>query len=140
MNDKPAEKLNSVTNNGQSVSDGYDGLRAELEKDLGNSVKAEMDGMTEKEMIEVYENSNTLKGIVASKIQKLLKDRDEKKKKKIMLAIKFGTMMCLAGLIVLFATIAWFSVNKDVETSGMSIKAGYNGFELQVSGNMGKHL
>ena len=41
-------------------------------------------------------------------------------------------------LAVFFATFAWFTMNRDVGTSGMGVKAGYNGFELRVAnGNIG---
>ena len=48
--------------------------------------------------------------------------------------IKIGAMMLFAMLVGIFAGIAWFTMNKDVSTGGMSVKSQANGFELQVSG------
>ncbi len=37
--------------------------------------------------------------------------------------IKFGTMMFLIALVIIFATIAWFSMNQEVSARGMGVTA-----------------
>ena len=136
MNDKPAEKLNNDSLNGQPESaNSFDGLGAELEKNLSQAVKAEMDGMTEQEMVEIYENSNTLKGMVAKRKKELTEEMEEKRKKKMALAIKLGTLVCLLGVLLIFGSIAWFTMNREVGTGGMSVSTSAGIFELEVRGD-----
>ena len=49
--------------------------------------------------------------------------------------IKIGAMMLFAMLVGIFAGIAWFTMNKDVSTGGMSISTAGSPFELAVAGN-----
>ncbi len=49
--------------------------------------------------------------------------------------IKTASMMILALALLVFVGIAWFSMNREVSSSGMSIKAGGPSFELAVAGN-----
>ena len=62
--------------------------------------------------------------------------KDEKNKRKKML-IKFGVMGMLAAIIMVFASIAWFTMNRDVGTSGMSITTTTLPFELKTAGYYG---
>ena len=43
---------------------------------------------------------------------------------------KLVAMIVLAGIVVIFATIAWFTMNRDVGTSGMGVKSKGLSFEL----------
>ena len=47
--------------------------------------------------------------------------------------IRFGSLAVLAFVVWLFATIAWFTSNKDVGSSGMGVKVGAMPFEVKVS-------
>lgn len=61
-----------------------------------------------------------------------LKAENNNRKKRL---IKLGTMLTLTVLILIFTTIAWFSMNRTVETSGMGVKAAGSPFELEVRGD-----
>ena len=93
-----------------------------------------MDEMTQEEMVEIYENSNTLKGMVAKRKKELMDEKEEEKKKRFFLLVKFGSVAGLLGILVIFASIAWFTMNKEVGTSGMGVKTVGSLYELQTSG------
>ena len=59
-----------------------------------------------------------------------LKAENNNRKKRL---IKLGTMLTLTVLILVFTTIAWFSMNRTVETSGMSVTAGASTFNVATS-------
>ena len=59
-----------------------------------------------------------------------LKEENQKRKRSL---IKLGIMTLLSVIIFVFTTIAWFSMNVEVGTSGMQMSVGYNGFELKVA-------
>lgn len=60
-----------------------------------------------------------------------LKAENNNRKKRL---IKLGTMLTLTVLILIFTTIAWFSMNRTVETSGMSITTADIPFEIAAKG------
>lgn len=66
-------------------------------------------------------------------------DQPQKTAKEIKRAylFKLVAMIVLAGIVVIFATIAWFSMNKDVGSSGMGVKVASAPFELRTSGSVG---
>lgn len=122
MIDDKADKLNNDRLPGQPESSTeYGGLEAELQKNLGQAVKNEMDVMTEEEMVEIYENSNTLKGMVAKRKKELMDEKEEEKKKRFFLLVKFGSVAGLLGIVIIFASIAWFVMSKDVDSGSMAV-------------------
>lgn len=62
----------------------------------------------------------------------VLAENVKKRKAKL---IKLGAMLALIVITLIFVTIAWFTMNRETSTGGMNIQAGYNGFELRVSGD-----
>lgn len=48
---------------------------------------------------------------------------------------KLLALLVLAGALVTFTTIAWFTMNKETGSSGMGVKVGGPSFELAVAGN-----
>lgn len=63
--------------------------------------------------------------------------RAEAEKKRRSSLIKLGSVMILAFIVWVFSSIAWFSMNKDVTGSGMSISTTAGLFELKTSGSEG---
>ncbi len=61
-----------------------------------------------------------------------VKKKETMRKKQV---VKFGSLMVLTVIILIFATIAWFTMNRETETNGMSVKAGGSPFELEVRGD-----
>ncbi len=51
--------------------------------------------------------------------------------------IRLVSMLIFSVAILVFASIAWFTMNKDVGTSGMGVKVGPLPFELKTSGSTG---
>ena len=49
--------------------------------------------------------------------------------------IKTFSMMILGFVILIFVTVAWFAMNEDVDSSGMSVKAAGESFYLRVKEN-----
>ncbi len=49
-------------------------------------------------------------------------------------AVKFGSLMVLTVIILIFATIAWFTLNREVSTGSMAVKTSPSPFELEVRG------
>lgn len=45
--------------------------------------------------------------------------------------IKFGTMMFLIALVIIFATIAWFSMNQEVTARGLTVMAAGDDYEIK---------
>ena len=62
------------------------------------------------------------------------KSAEEKRKQKKRV-VKLCLLMMLIAFVIVFAGIAWFAMNRETSTGGMSIKSKANGFELKVSGN-----
>ena len=62
----------------------------------------------------------------------------EKKKRRFVAFIKAFSMMLLALVVLVFAGIAWFAMNKETETNGMGIKSAGPSFEItQIEGSDG---
>lgn len=55
--------------------------------------------------------------------------KEDRDRRRIAL-IKFGSMAVLAAAIVIFASIAWFTMNKEVETSGMGVSVGSDSYQI----------
>lgn len=62
--------------------------------------------------------------------RKAAQDPDEKLKRSYL--VKLLAMLVLAGAIVLYTTIAWFTMNKETGTSGMGVKVAGMPFEISV--------
>lgn len=60
-------------------------------------------------------------------------DNENKKRRKAAL-IKFGIMAVFAAIVLIFGSIAWFTMNREVEGSGMSISTAALPFDIQSSG------
>lgn len=71
----------------------------------------------------------------AAEDQKAPQDPDEKLKRSYL--VKLLAMLVLAGAIVLYTTIAWFTMNKETSSSGMGVKVQAGLFELKTSGSEG---
>ena len=61
--------------------------------------------------------------------------QDELKKIRRMSYIKMAAMVGVFVAVLAFGSIAWFTQSREVEGSGVQMKATYDGFDLQVSGN-----
>ena len=61
-------------------------------------------------------------------------DRDVKKRRRAALS-KMAILLAFTVLVWLFLTIAWFTMNKENNASGMGVKVGTNEFEIRVSGD-----
>jgi hypothetical protein len=51
--------------------------------------------------------------------------------------VKLGIITALAFIVWIFATIAWFAMNKSVTAGGMGVGVGNAGFELRVASGAG---
>ena len=51
--------------------------------------------------------------------------------------IKLMALLILSSAILIFASIAWFTMNRDVGTSGMGVKTVASPFEIRTSGSAG---
>ena len=60
-----------------------------------------------------------------------LKEKQNNRKRAL---IKLGAMGVITVIILIFATIAWFSMNRTVETSGMSVTTADIPFEIAAKG------
>ena len=65
-------------------------------------------------------------------------DQPQKTAKEIKRAylFKLVAMIVLAGIVVIFATIAWFSMNKDVGSSGMGVTTTTLPFDIATKGEL----
>lgn len=68
-------------------------------------------------------------------------NQDDEDRKKLLAIrkknlIRFGSLAVLAFVVWLFATIAWFSSNKDVGAGGMGVKVATIPFELSSTGTV----
>ena len=65
-------------------------------------------------------------------------EKEEKNKKKVFVAlIKAFSMLILAFALLVFIGIAWFTMNEEIGTGGMSIKSQSSLFELRTIGATG---
>lgn len=62
-----------------------------------------------------------------------LKEKQNNRKRTL---IKLGAMGVITVIILVFATIAWFSMNRTVETSGMSVTTATMPFEIATTGTL----
>ena len=60
---------------------------------------------------------------------------EEQQRSKKTKLIKLGTASAFSAIILIFVTIAWFTMNKDVGTGGMSVKTATMPFEIAVKGS-----
>ena len=65
---------------------------------------------------------------------KALKEENSRRKKAL---IKIAAMGALTIIIMVLATIAWFSMNSEVTAEGMSVKSASMPFELETEGDKG---
>lgn len=75
--------------------------------------------------------------VVAAKKAESEEERRKQKKR----IVKLVLLMTLIALIIVFASIAWFSMNRDVGTSGMGISVAGVNYEITMlsGGNNGKY-
>ena len=76
----------------------------------------------------------------AQSLEQYANNYDEEKERKKRFKgtlIKFGSLAVFAFIIWIFATIAWFSLNRDVKSGGMGVKSSAALFELRTSGSVG---
>ena len=86
---------------------------------------------------EIFEKSAEAAAAVDEGSAEEIKAENEKRKRTL---IKFGLMTVLAAIILVFASIAWFTMNRETSTSGMNIQVGAPPFELAAKGNQIKNL
>lgn len=60
-----------------------------------------------------------------------LKEKQNNRKRAL---IKLGAMGVITVIILIFATIAWFTLNREVSTGSMAVKTSPSPFELEVRG------
>ena len=70
------------------------------------------------------------------KEQQPAQQKDEAAERKKLL-IKLGSMTALAAIILVFVTVAWFTMSKNIETGSMAMTATELPFELETSGAAG---
>lgn len=87
----------------------------------------------EKDNIELAESAS----LTEAARHEVLAENVKKRKAKL---IKLGAILALMVITLIFVTIAWFTMNRDVSGSGMSIKAGGPRFELAAKGNQIRNL
>lgn len=63
-----------------------------------------------------------------------LVEENNKRKKRL---IRLSILLALVMLVLIFSTIAWFTMNKDVMSGSMAIKTGGSPFELKTTGDTG---
>ena len=63
-----------------------------------------------------------------------VKKKETMRKKQV---VKFGSLMVLTVIILVFATIAWFTMNRETSAGGMSIKTAGMPFEIAAHGTEG---
>lgn len=83
---------------------------------------------------EIFEKSAEAAAAVDEGSAEEIKAENEKRKRTL---IKFGLMTVLAAIILVFASIAWFTMNREVGSSGMGVKTAGMPFELKTSGSAG---
>lgn len=99
--------------------------------------------MSEKEINNLIQNGEAAKAETAvsskeaqeyaeAKIADLKADNQARKKR----LIKLGAMLTLTVLILIFTTIAWFTMNREVGTSGMSMTTATMPFEIATTGTL----
>ncbi len=59
-----------------------------------------------------------------------------KRQRKVKL-IKAGALLFLTSLVMIFLTIAWFTMNRETRASGMGVKTVASPFEIRTSGSAG---
>ena len=65
-------------------------------------------------------------------------DRDnEIKRYKVTALVKLGAIMVSAALLVIFGTIAWFTMSKETQASGMGVKVQAQPFTIQTRSGSG---
>ena len=80
---------------------------------------------------EIFEKSAEAAAAVDEGSAEEIKAENEKRKRTL---IKFGLMTVLAAIILVFASIAWFSMNRETGTSGMGVKVATLPFDLASTG------
>lgn len=70
-------------------------------------------------------------------LSEMKKENAENKRKQKKRLIKLTSMLILLAVLIAFSTIAWFTMNTQVESEGMSIKTAPLPFELKTSGSSG---
>ena len=50
--------------------------------------------------------------------------------------VKVASLILFSGIILVFASIAWFTMNRDVGTSGMGVRTAGTPFEIAVKGSI----
>ena len=81
----------------------------------------------EKGNIDVTESAS----LEAAARQEVLAENAKKRKARL---IKLGAMLAMTAIVLVFVTIAWFTMNREVQTGSMAVKAGGSPFELEVRG------
>lgn len=81
-----------------------------------------------KKLLDTGESASlTAENIVA------VEEQQRSKKTKL---IKLGTASAFSAIILIFVTIAWFTMNKDVETSGMGVTTATMPFDIATKGEL----
>lgn len=70
-------------------------------------------------------------------LSEMKKENAETKRKHKKSLIKLTIMLILLAIIIAFSTIAWFTMNREVGSSGMGMKSQASLFEIKTSGSAG---
>lgn len=84
------------------------------------------------EMLEESATPEESASLEAAAKEKYIEENKNKNRSKL---IKLSIMLALLAVVMIFVTIAWFSMNREVSTGSMAVKAGGSPFELEVRGD-----
>lgn len=83
------------------------------------------------EMLEEGATPEESASLEAAAKEKYIEENKNKNRSKL---IKLSIMLAMLAVVMIFVTIAWFSMNKDVDVAGMSVKSSTLPFELASTG------
>ena len=107
--------------------------------------------MSGKELNELIQTGELAKGEIQAEqlkaaeeyaeeqLEEAKEDAKEDRDRRRIALIKFGSMAVLAAAIVIFASIAWFTMNREVGTSGMGVRISVSSFDIATDGNQVMH-
>ena len=104
--------------------------------------------MSGKELNELIQTGELAKGEIQAEqlkaaeeyaeeqLEEAKEDAKEDRDRRRIALIKFGSMAVLAAAIVIFASIAWFSMNREASAGGMNISTNALVFNIKSKGTI----
>lgn len=86
------------------------------------------------EMLEEGTTPEESASLEAAAKEKYIEENKNKNRSKL---IKLSIMLALLAVVMIFMTIAWFSMNREVGSSGMGVKSATLPFDLKTTGYYG---